>query len=486
VDNGRNVSGSADRAVGKIALHLDGSWRDTGDYKIPGNRVSGDPSSASGRLPHSATNEKNVGIGGSFVDDWGYVGASASHLSNLYGIPSNEGSRIDQKQDRYDIDSLVKAPMDGFESLRLKAGYTDYHHAELDDAGQPQSIFKNHSLETRAELAHKPVAGLHGSFGVQAENTHFSALSSDGGPDTVPVTHSTSAAAFVVEEANAGPLRLSGGLRYENVRRDPVGNKERSFGLGSGSFGAAWPFTPGYSVGATLSYGQRAPATEELYSGGPHDATLTFDVGNPDLKKETSRNLELSIEKTTGLVRWKANVFRNNVSDFIYGNITGTMLDDEGKAGGDLRERLFEQADAHIQGAEAELGYNQHGAGWSGRLFADTSRGQLDKGGSLPLQPADRIGASIGYRMDDLRAGLSLVHARGQDRLAASESTPTPGYNQIDANLSYTQHVGGQDLTWFMLAKNLLNEDIRLSTAVLKDISPLPGRNLVFGVRAKF
>jgi iron complex outermembrane receptor protein len=486
VDNGRNVSGSADAASGKIAMHLDGSWRDTADYKIPGNRVRGDTDSASGRLPHSATNEKNIGVGGSYVDAWGYVGASASHLSNLYGIPSDEGSRIDQTQDRYDIDSLVKAPFSGFETLRLKAGYTDYHHVELDDANQPQSIFKNHSLETRAELAHRPVAGLHGSFGVQTENTHFSALSPDGGPDTVPVTHSTSAAAFVVEEANAGVLRLSGGLRYENVRRDPVGNKERSFGLGSGSFGAAWPFTPGYSVGATLSYGQRAPATEELYSGGPHDATQTFDIGNPDLQKETSRNLELSVEKTTGLVRWKANVFRNNVSDFIYGNITDTLVDAEGQPGGTLRERLFQQADAHIQGAEAELGYNQHGAGWSGRVFADTSRGQLDRGGSLPLQPADRIGASIGYRMDALRAGLSLVHARGQDRLAASESTPTAGYNQLDANFSYTQHVGGQDLTWFVLAKNLLDQDIRLSTSVLKDISPLPGRNVVLGVRAKF
>ena len=35
-------------------------------------------------------------------------------------------------------------------------------------------------------------------------------------------------------------------------------------------------------------------------------------------------------------------------------------------------------------------------------------------------------------------------------------------------------------------AKNLLNEDIRLSTSLLKDIAPLPGRNITFGVRAKF
>jgi len=139
-----------------------------------------------------------------------------------------------------------------------------------------------------------------------------------------------------------------------------------------------------------------------------------------------------------------------------------------------------------VQGAEAELTWNQVGMGWNGRLFADTSRGKLDEGGNLPLQPADRIGASAGYRQADWRAGLSWTHARGQERLAAFESTPTPGYNQVDANLSYTQHLEKTDLTWFLLAKNLLNEDIRLSTSLLKDISPLPGRNIVFGVRAKF
>lgn len=486
VDNGKDVSGSVDGSVGKLALHADGNWRDTQDYKIPGKRVLDDPSSASGRLPHSDVSGKSVGVGGSWIDDWGFVGLSATHLSNNYGIPSAEGSRIDQKQDRYDFDSLVKAPFSGFETLKVKAGYTDYHHAELDEQGNPATLFANRSLETRAELEHKPVFGLRGTVGFQTENTNFSALSASGGPDTVPVTHSTSAATFLVEEANVGPLRLSAGVRYESVKRQPVSNKERQFKLGSGSFGAAWPFMQGYSVGATVSYAQRAPSIDELYSGGPHDATLTFDIGNPNLAKESSRNLELSMQKTSGLVRWRANLFRNNVSNFIYGNITGLTLDDDGNPGGDFRQRLFQQADAHVQGGEAELSYNQTGAGWSGRLFADRSRGYLNGGGSLPLQPADRFGAEVGYRLDAWRGGLSLTHAFGQERLAVSESTPTPAYNLLDARIEYTQHVGNNDVTWFLLAKNLLNEDIRMSTSLLKDISPLPGRNFVFGVRTRF
>ena len=485
-DNGKNVSGTADAASGKIALHVDGNWRDTDDYRIPDRRVLQDADSAMRRLPHSDTREKNLGAGASWVDEWGYAGVSASHLTNLYGIPSAEGSRIDQKQDRYDFDSMLKQPFKGVESLRFKAGYTDYEHAELGEDG-PEVLFNNRSLETRLELTHDAIAGLRGTIGAQTENTHFSALSAEGGPDTVPLTHSRTTALFMVEEGDAGPLRMSAGARYENVKREPVSGRHRTFDLGSGSVGAAWPFVPGYSVGATLSYAQRAPAIEELYSAGPHDATATFDIGNPDFDKETSRNVELTLQKNTGLVRWKTNLFRNNIDNYIFGRIGSDLVDEDGNPGDELRTRTFEQRRARIHGAEAELTYNQTGAGWSGRLFGDTSRGKLaDGGGNLPLQPADRIGASVGYREGAWRGGLSLVHARGQDRLAANEQQTTPAYNQLDANLSYTQRVQGLDLTWFALAKNILNDDIRLSTSVLKDIAPLPGRRVVLGVRTAF
>jgi iron complex outermembrane recepter protein len=486
VDSGRSLSATVDGAVGNIGLHAEGNTRHADDYKIPGYRVQDDSNSASGRLPHSGTREKTTGFGTSYVGEWGHVGASVATLSNLYGIPSDEGSKIDQQQTRYDIDGLLKAPLAGFESLKFKAGYTDYKHSELNEENNPEVNFKNRSLETRWELSHKPLAGWHGTFGMQTENTHFSALSAEGGPDTVPVTHSTSTAGFLVEEVDVGPVHMNAGVRLEEVKRKPVTGADRSFHLTSYSVGGQWPFMPGYAFGATASVAQRAPSAEELYSGGPHDATVTFDVGNPDFKKETSRNIELTLQKTTGLVRWKANLFENHAKDFIYGHVTGQLLDEEGNPGDEFRERIFEQAAAIIRGGEAELTYNHSGPGWSARLFADSSRGKLEGRGSLPLQPADRIGASVGYREGAWRAGLSLVHAMVQDRLATFESTVTPAYNQLNGNVSYTQKFASHDLTWFLLAKNMLNKDIRVSTSILKDISPLPGRNIIFGVRAKF
>ena len=78
-----------------------------------------------------------------------------------------------------------------------------------------------------------------------------------------------------------------------------------------------------------------------------------------------------------------------------------------------------------------------------------------------------------------------MTHANAQDRLAASE-TRTPSYTQVDASVSYVQRFKGSDITWFLLARNLTDEDIRLSTSVLKDQVPLAGRNFVIGMRTRF
>ena len=486
VDHGRNGSASVDGSSGNIGFHVDANARRTDDYKIPGSRALGDPASASGRLRQSFTSQDTFGAGASVVGDWGHAGASVSRLDHLYGIPTEEGPRIDMQQTRYDVDSLFKAPLAGIESLKFKLGYTDYMHEELNDADEPEIRYTNRALESRVEASHQALAGWRGTFGLQTEHANFSGQSTEGGPDTVPVTRSTTLAAFLVEERSFGPLRVNAGARVENVKRKPVTGQDRAFHLLSYSIGAMRDLVPGYSAGATVSVAQRAPTTEELYSTGPHEATETFDIGNALFKKETSRNIELSLQKTTGLVRWKGNLFLNKVKDFVYGNINGNLVDEEGNPGDALRERRFEQADASVRGAEAEITFNQHGQGLSARLFADTSRGKLARGGNLPLQPATRVGADVGYRQGAVRAGLSLVEGLRQDRLAQFEDTATPSYTQLSANLSYTQRFGNHDVTWFMLAKNLLDEDIRFATSVLKDVSPLPGRSVVFGARAKF
>lgn len=486
VDRSKSLSLSLDGAAGTVGLHVDGDVRNAIDYRIPGHAVQDDPASTSGRLPNSFARQNNVGFGLSTVQSWGYIGASVSTLDKRYGIPTQEQAQIDLHQNRYDIDSLVRKPFDGIESARLRIGYTDYRHDELDPAGVPQTNFRNKALENRLELTHERIAGWRGTLGMQTNNERFSALSADGSGATVPATRSNTVAGFLVEEKQVGSVRLSAGARLESVRRQPDDLRDRHFKLGSGSVGGLWAFQPGFGLGLTGSLAQRAPSTEELYSRGPHEATGTYDIGDQDFTRETSRNIELSLQKTDGMVRWKANLFHNRVRNFVYGDVTGARVDASGGAGGEFNERIFRQGDATIRGAEAEIAYNPHGAGWSGRLFADTSRGTLENAGNLPLQPASRAGIDINYRQGPWRGSVTVLRALRQDRLASFETIATPAYTQFDASVAYTQSLGRYDVTWFLVGRNLLNQDIRYSTSVLKNEVPQPGRNLMVGVRTAF
>jgi iron complex outermembrane receptor protein len=87
------------------------------------------------------------------------------------------------------------------------------------------------------------------------------------------------------------------------------------------------------------------------------------------------------------------------------------------------------------------------------------------------------------------------LNASSQNRLATSPvyqdedgdtEKATRGYTRVDANISWRQRIGENELTWFASARNLLNEEIRLSTSLLRDYAPQPGRNFIVGVRARF
>ncbi len=490
VDHGTGLSFSADRSAGNIGLHVDGNVMNAGDYRIPGSSAV-DATAANnntGKLGFSRNREKNIAVGGSLIQDWGHIGASLSQLGKVYGIHGrDELSKIDLSQTRFDVDSFIKSPFEGFDGLRVKLGQTDYRHTELENSGtDPHVRFSNKSFESRWELSHLPIAGWRGKFGLQTEHANVQAMNLAGDNPTVPRTRSQSTAGFIVEERDFGDWRINLGGRIESVSRRPLTDTKRSFNLGSYSAGVLWAFMPGYGIGVTGSVAQRAPTAEELYSGGAHHPTETYDIGDANLKKETSKNVDLSLQKTTQALRWKVNVFQNKVKNFVYGSLSTAVL---GVADGMEFDRTFSQADATLRGIEAELSYNYYDPGWFGRAFADTSRGTLDNLGNLPLQPATRTGLSFGYQDSQWRSSLSVLHASSHNRIAGSsisEETTTPAYTRVDASVNYVQRYGTTDVTWFLLARNLLNEEIRLSTSLLKDYIPQPGRNLMVGLRTRF
>ena len=74
----------------------------------------------------------------------------------------------------------------------------------------------------------------------------------------------------------------------------------------SASFGVIKNLPWDLAASLTAQYVERAPKPAELFSRGPHDATATFDIGNPNLKIEVAKSIEVGLRRATGPFRFEA------------------------------------------------------------------------------------------------------------------------------------------------------------------------------------
>lgn len=512
-----------DGSAGAIALHVDTAISNSNNYQIPGYAEQGGPNANweiapgltpnvpySGKLPFSFNNQNNIGVGASYVGSSGYTGISIERLNHNYGIPSYAGGFIQQSQNRYDLQHQTRDPFAGFSAFDFSISNSNYIHNEFDNNGTPATVWKNNATELRAALSHLKWYGWKGNFGIQSSTAKLTATDvATGESAIVPQTTTNSNALFWIEEGQFGNFKNSLGLRYNLLTQNPnqsstyAGASEneftlngdpvspyptpnlinRQFNLFSYSAGSLWTFTPGYGTGLSYTVSQRAPNAPELYAYGPHDATATFIIGNPNLQKEISHNLEFTIQKTTGLVQGKINVYANKFSNYIYGYYTGAIQTEE-----NFPVVTTQQANATIKGLEGELTHNWRQFGIGGRVFGDVSQGTFDSGGNLPLQPAPRLGAEVAYEKNQWRTSATFIHAYTQNRLASFEVGPTPSYNLLNAGVSYTERINRVNWTAYLRLTNLLNQDIRYATTpeTVRLYAPQMARSAMIGLKATF
>ena len=57
----------------------------------------------------------------------------------------------------------------------------------------------------------------------------------------------------------------------------------------------------------TAQYVERTPKPAELFSRGAHDATATFDIGNPNLNIESAKSIEVGLRRAPGPFRFRGH-----------------------------------------------------------------------------------------------------------------------------------------------------------------------------------
>ncbi|HEX8410177.1 MAG TPA: TonB-dependent receptor [Thermoanaerobaculia bacterium] len=478
---------------GSLAWHADVTLRDTNDYAIPSPAdPDDDPEHFTGTLENSALQARSGTFGASWIAARGYLGFSVTNFSTLYGVPGHQhhgeeeeegeegaGVRIDLDQRRVDLQGEL-SQLGIFNSVRVRFGTTDYQHVELEGA-EIGTRFTSDGWEGRLEAHHRTFGAINGTWGVQTSLTDFVAAGEEA---YIPPNESRSAAVFAFEEWRGTKLDVQFGGRYE---RHEVSVTEgdlpsRDFNGVSGSIGAIYRPVEGYVVAFSLARAVRLPTATELYANGPHAATSQFEVGNPNLNEETSVGVDLSFRRTVGPFRGELNLFNNAFDGFIFDAPTGDVEDD-------FPVFQFVQRDARFRGMELLTHTHVASRGESHLeldLGADYVRATLaDGGGNLPRIPPMR--AMVGLRLHGgpLTAMAEVRHTFEQDETAPNE-TSTDGYTFVNAHVGYRFFLASTIHDVMLRATNLTNELARSHPSPLKDVAPLPGRDITLSYRVGF
>jgi iron complex outermembrane receptor protein len=487
--------GSIQYGQGPLLLWGGLGGRRTSDYDAPDVQIpNSDTRLASGSGGLAYAGSRAFGSFGVQVED------------TRYGIPfagvfhGEEGVNVDVDGRREDYRFDVGARNLGrsfAQSVRLVGNYLRWEHRELEIEDGTELIgtqFNNDVVVIRAEADQRRAGRLTGRLGIWGQHRDYSAVGEEA---LAPPTTQTAFAAFAYEELEFDGFRVQFGGRLERNAYDPGVRPEggghdhgsaeeeeeahvpppvrdRDFTGFSGSVGIHADIGANGAFVANVSRSSRAPALEELYNFGPHIGNLAFEVGNPDLRTESTVGLDVSLRRRAGRFSGELNGYLYEINDFVFLSVTDEIVDG-------LRESEFLQQDARFLGIDAEgrleLGRGTHlnaSFGWTRARLSDTDE-------SLPRIPPVHGRLELDVPLKGVRITPEVVFAARQEDVYREE-TETAGYAVFNVGALWLHGSGHLTHAIAVRAFNLTNATYRLHTSFIKDLAPEIGR----GVRVSY
>ena len=236
----RSLAGRADASLGGgFVAHVDGTYSKTADLKIGGSVLSPELrtqalaspdadiralADLSGRLPNSAAESWSYAGSLAWLDgNGGSIGVALSKLHNFYGVPARysldpdieaEAPRIRMDQTRADLRAVVPAGGAFIDEIKLRGGWADYRHDELEADGSIGTTFLAKGLEARVEVVQTRRGGWDGAFGGQMVLRKTRII---GDEKFQPASESDSYGLFTLQSLDLGDTRLEAGARFEHA-----------------------------------------------------------------------------------------------------------------------------------------------------------------------------------------------------------------------------------------------------------------------------
>ena len=493
----------------QVALRVEGLKREANDYIAPDYVHEGEKER---RVDNTFAKGQTVNVGLSWIYDRGFTGISYSNRQDQYGLPGRSpeyeschlhglslhcgehdhdedghdhddhdhdhaheaGPWIDLKSERYDVRTELDDPFAGFKKLRAQASYTDYQHDEIEE-DTIATRFKNKGYDGRLELVHNPLGAWEGVIGTQYGQQKLELTGEEAflAPNTTKKW-----SVFALEHAQLNDVHVELAARADQQKIDIDDSSKKDFdGSAFSVSGAAnWEFAPNYKLSLVTSHQERLPLAQELYADGGHFATNTYELGNDQLSKEKSNNVELGFHYDDNTFDYHVHVYHNWFDDYIYAQTLDRYKD--------FRLVQYAQDKAKFYGAEAEAGY-QISPIYKLSVFGDYVRGKIDND-NAPRVPAGRLGTKLNADFDDHWSGSAeYYHVFQQDKIAAYE-TDSQSYNMLNLGVAYSGNYSNvSDYRVFLNANNLLDDQVYQHASFLSTI-PQVGRNFSVGVNFNF
>jgi iron complex outermembrane receptor protein len=496
-DRQAGLAGGVEYGFGKWLLRGNLSAQKTGNYATP-----------LGIIPNSATRSHTGTFGGGYYGDKAFISGNYTTDIRRYGIPFAalfEGGGKEEGEGLPFVDEDIDIRMrrynyrinGGFRNLNnpfvsgvnYNLDYTDYRHKEIETADgvdEVGTIFDNKTISYRSLFEQTKYGRLTGRFGFEGFNRDYRIT---GEEQLIQGKVKQNALSFfALEELDFERVKFQFGGRVERNSYRPENSmlRERDFTGFSGGAGVNFALWRGGAFIVNYTHAFRAPALEELYNNGPHIGTISFEIGNENLRPERSNGLDFSLRHISDRFRFTGDFFYYRINNFVF----QALQDEDGDGEPDVLEglpvRRYEQQNSRYMGAEfsADVTVNKYLGVLAG---FDMVRAELTDDTPLPRIPPmrGRLGLDIRYKGLSLRPEGVFVGDRDETDIYPLE-TPTPGYALFNVAGSYTVARQHYAHIFSFNAYNLTDRLYRNHLSYIKDLAPEIGRGIRFGYTVRF
>jgi len=475
----------------------------------------GDPK-FTGEIPNTNYEQINGSFGIAYLSPAGIISSDYFHYLNKNNFLLPDANPIGLRLENQIVDlkgnlpfyKFVVKPKLSFQRNHRQAARSGLRYASLPDSADVDLILNVYTARLEAENV--DIMEMSGTIGAELKYYNHKNV---GRVPLQPNGHFTNYAVFLFEEWQKNNLVLNFGVRFDYRDQTFYGTADNpllslddshNYSNFSGSFGIAYKFTENLTATGNAGRGFRTPSFFNLYVYGMHGGVFAFQIGNPELKNETSLDLSTSLRFRTEIINANVSLFHNLIDNYIFlYNASDHPLAPQNES----FVFAHDQADAEMFGLE--LSVNAGIFNWllltaAYSMIKSEFKSGPYSGQELPLMPPHRLTAEVKFLLPDLSIILSpyisvntkfvsskkaagIYEPFGQFDDGIGPDIPfgvcsTKEYNLVDLSIGFDLKLYDQPVIVNIESTNIFNKVYRDFLDTYKGYALSPGRSFNFRI----